>query len=188
MARMDEMPTIPAGADWISVDDGRMPVAESLAWAVQPGCGALVTFCGTVRDHSEGRAGVVGLEYEAYLEQVEPRLAAVAAAARGHWPSVDRLALLHRVGRLSVGEVSVVVTVSAPHRAEAFDAARFCIDTIKTSVPIWKRETWAEGSDWAQCSHDVVDVDAVGRHPGREIGGQLLQSERLHPVGREGQR
>jgi len=162
VARLAGVPTAPAGAEWIGVDDGPLPVAEACAWAVRPGCGALVTFCGTVRDHSGDRAGVVALEYEAYLEQVEPRLAAVAAAARDRWPPVDRLALLHRVGRLTVGEVSVVVVVSAPHRAEAFEAARFCIDTIKTSVPVWKRETWAGGSDWALCSHDVVDLEATG--------------------------
>jgi molybdopterin synthase catalytic subunit len=129
-----------------------------MAWAIEPGCGAVVTFCGTVRDHSDGREGVTELEYQAYMEQVEPRLSAVAKAARDHWPELARLALLHRVGRLKVGEISVVVAASTPHRGEAFDAARFCIDTLKHSVPIWKRETWADGSDWALCAHDMIDV------------------------------
>jgi len=62
------------------------------------------------------------------------------------------------VGVLAVGEVSVVVVASTPHRAEAFDAARFCIDTLKRSVPIWKRETWAGGTDWSLCSHDIEDI------------------------------
>ena len=82
----------------------------------------------------------------------------MAAAARRRWPAVGRLALLHRVGLLAVGDVSVVVVASTPHRAEAFDAARYCIDTLKRTVPIWKRETWAGGTDWSQCAHDIEDV------------------------------
>ena len=78
-------------------------------------CGGIVTFCGTVRDHSDGRAAVTSLEYEAYEEQVVPRLSAVASAARARWPQIGRLALLHRVGRLEVGEVAVVVAASTPH-------------------------------------------------------------------------
>jgi molybdopterin synthase catalytic subunit len=154
---MAQVRHVPAGPDWLAVSSEPLPVAEVAAWAVQPSCGGLVTFCGTVRDHSQGRTGVVCVEYEAYLEQVEPRLAKVAQGARSRWPEIGRLALLHRVGRLEVGEVSVVVAASAPHRAEAFEAARYCIDTVKTSVPIWKRETWAGGSDWALCPHDLVE-------------------------------
>jgi molybdopterin synthase catalytic subunit len=147
------------GRDWIAVSEAPIPLGDVVAWTMQPGCGAVVTFCGTVRDHSEGRSGVVSLEYEAYMEQVEPSLCKVAGAARSTWGDIGRLALLHRVGRLQVGEVSVVVAVSTPHRAEAFEAARFCIDTVKESVPIWKRETWADGSAWALCSHDFVELE-----------------------------
>jgi molybdopterin synthase catalytic subunit len=146
------------GDDWIAVTAEQIPFGEIMAWVSRPSCGALVAFCGTVRDHSDGRPGVVALEYEAYEEQVEPRLGAVAAAARRRWPAVGRLALVHRIGRLEVGEVSVVVAASTPHRHDAFEAARFCIDTLKETVPIWKRETWAGGSDWGLCPHDVVDM------------------------------
>jgi molybdopterin synthase catalytic subunit len=152
--------SVPSGDEWIDVIEGSVPVEKVVAWVVRPDCGAFVTFCGTVRDHSEGRAGVVSLDYESYPEQVKPRLAAVASATRARWPAVGRLALLHRVGHLEVGEVSVVVSISTPHRAEAFEAARFCIDTVKSSVPIWKRETWNDGSDWALCPQEVVDVAA----------------------------
>ena len=93
------------------------------------------------------------LEYEAYEEHVVPRLADVACAARSRWPEIGRLVLLHRVGRLEVGEVAVVVAASTPHRAEAFAAAQFCIDTLKQTVPIWKHETWAGGSGWSVCEH-----------------------------------
>jgi molybdopterin synthase catalytic subunit len=79
----------------------------------------------------------------------------VAAAARKRWAEIGRLVLLHRVGRLEVGEVSVVAVASTPHRAEAFAAAQFCIDTLKHTVPIWKRETWSGGTDWTLCSGDL---------------------------------
>ena len=142
----------PTGEDWIAISGGQLPVDDVWKWAAVPECGGIVTFCGTVRDYSEGRAGVTSLEYEAYEEHVVPRLTAVATAARSTWPDIGRLALLHRVGRLTVGEVAVVVAVSTPHRAEAFAAAQFCIDTLKHTVPIWKRETWQGGSDWTVCT------------------------------------
>jgi molybdopterin synthase catalytic subunit len=149
----------PEGSDWIAMSANELPTADAMSWAVAPSCGAVVTFCGTVRDHSEGRTGVTFLEYEAYAEQVEPRLQAVADAARRRWPVIGRIALLHRIGRLAVGEVSVVVVVSTPNRPESFAAARFCIDTLKAAVPIWKRETWSGGSDWSVCDHEIDDVD-----------------------------
>ena len=117
-------------------------------------------FLGVVRDHSEGRDDVVGLTYEAYETEAVTRLEAVATAARERWPVVERIALLHRVGALALSEPSVAVVVSSPHRSEAFEAARFCIDTLKETVPIWKREHWADGSDWGQRAHDIRSVDA----------------------------
>jgi molybdopterin synthase catalytic subunit len=144
--------------DWVGLTTGPLPVSEAIGWATSPDCGGVVCFCGTVRDHSEGRPGVVSLEYEAYEAHVTPRLMQVAVAARKHVPETNRVVILHRVGTLSVGEVSVVVVASASHRDEAFDAARFLIDTVKTSVPVWKRENWAEGSDWARCTHPITDV------------------------------
>jgi molybdopterin synthase catalytic subunit len=85
-------------------------------------------------------------------------LAAIAADARRRWPGLGRVALLHRVGRLELGEVSVAVVVSAPHRGEAFEAARFAIDTLKETVPIWKRESWSGGSDWGTRAVPVGEV------------------------------
>jgi len=147
--------TPPQSGDWVGVCTGPVPVEAAWRWAILPVCGGIVTFCGTVRDHSVGRPGVTWLEYEAYVEQVAPRLARVATAARERWGEIGRLVLLHRVGRLEVGEVSVVVVASTPHRAEAFGAAQFCIDTLKRTVPIWKRETWSGGTDWTLCSDDL---------------------------------
>jgi molybdopterin synthase catalytic subunit len=109
----------------------------------------VVTFCGTVRDHSPGRPGVVHLAYEAYDEYVVPKLTDVAAEARRRWPTIGRVVIVHRVGVLSVGETAVVVAVSTPHRQCAFAAASYCIDTLKATVPIWKLETWDGGASWA---------------------------------------
>ncbi len=147
----------PEGDTWTGLFHTQLPVDRAVSWAVLPGCGGLVSFLGTVRDHAEDRPGVTSLEYEAYTEQVDPRLHAIAGEARAKWPELGRVAMLHRVGELGVTEVSVVVVVSAPHRAEAFEAARFCIDALKTSVPIWKRETWSGGAGWSVCASDLPD-------------------------------
>jgi molybdopterin synthase catalytic subunit len=133
---------------WVALTEGPLSLDRATAWVQRPDCGAVVTFGGTVRDHAEGRPGVVELDYEAYSSQVEPGLAAIAAQARERWEGLGRLVIWHRSGRMSVGECSVVVAVSSAHRAEAFEAARFCIDTLKASSPIWKRERWAGGEDW----------------------------------------
>ena len=148
----------PDGDDWVSIGGEPLPVTSALEWAVRPECGAVVLFAGTVRDHADGRPGVTALEYEAYEEEVGPRLSAITVEARRRWPAVGRLALLHRTGRLAVGETSVVVVTSAPHRAEAFEAARWCIDTLKATVPIWKRESWAGGDDWSASAVPVAEV------------------------------
>jgi molybdopterin synthase catalytic subunit len=148
----------PPGRDWVDLTADPLPVAAVHEWLVEPGCGGQVVFTGTVRDHAEGRDGVTGLDYEAYAEQVVPRLQRVADEARRRWPDLGRLALLHRVGRLDLGEVSVVVGAAAPHRAEAFAAARFGIDTLKATVPVWKKENWVGGSAWGLGAAQVSEV------------------------------
>jgi molybdopterin synthase catalytic subunit len=150
------------GHDWLRLSYEPLPPDAVRSWVELPACGAVVLFTGNVRDSSEGRPGVTVLEYEAYEEEVEVRLAAIAIEARCRWAEVGRLAMLHRVGRLAVGECSVVVAASAPHREEAFAAARFCIDSVKLSVPIWKRETWAGGQAWANCAHVIEEPADVG--------------------------
>jgi molybdopterin synthase catalytic subunit len=108
----------------------------------------VVVFSGTVRDNAEGRSDVVALTYEAYEEQVAPVFAEIASSVRSQWPDIGRIAILHRTGRLDLGEVSVAVGVSSPHRPVAFEAARHAIDTLKVAAPIWKLEEWADGADW----------------------------------------
>ena len=157
---------VPAvGDDWIALSEEPLPVVAALDWSVLPGCGAEVLFRGTVRDHAEGRPGVTELEYEAYPEVATERLTAVAVEARRRWPDVGRIAVLHRTGRLLVGECSVIVVVSAPHRGVAFAAAEWCIDTLKSTVPIWKRETWEGGVGWGTDASDIDMIDRERRVP-----------------------
>jgi molybdopterin synthase catalytic subunit len=151
------------GEDWLGLSSAALPLVEAVAWSVLPGCGAVVTFSGTTRDHAEDRTGVTLLEYEAYEEHVVARLERIAAGARSRWPDLGRLVLLHRLGAVPLGETSVLVVASAPHREEAFAAARFAIDELKATVPIWKREHWPGGSDWASAAQPV-------RESAREAG------------------
>jgi molybdopterin synthase catalytic subunit len=148
----------PASGDWIAVTADALPVEAATAWATTESAGAVVIFLGVVRNNSEGRNDVRGITYEAYEERAMPRLAQVADEARRHWPVVERIALLHRTGDLALSEASVAVVVSSPHRPEAFEAARFCIDTLKETVPIWKREHWEDGSDWGRSASPVRPV------------------------------
>jgi molybdopterin synthase catalytic subunit len=146
------------GDTWVGLTDGPLPLEEAAAWVVRADCGAVVLFSGTARDHSTGRPGVWRLEYEAYESQVVPRLVALADAARARVPSVGRLVLLHRTGVVPVGASSVVVAASAPHRDAAFAAARYGIDTLKATVPIWKRESWDGGESWALESQHITEA------------------------------
>jgi molybdopterin synthase catalytic subunit len=147
-----------AGDEWVALSGEPLPVAEAAAWVVRADCGAAVTFTGTARDHAPGRPGVHRLEYEAYEGPAVARLRALVEEARTRWPAVGRIALLHRTGVVALGEAAVVVAVSAPHRAEAFDAARFAIDELKRTVPIWKREAWDGGESWGLEAQHLTDV------------------------------
>jgi molybdopterin synthase catalytic subunit len=113
----------------------------------RPECGAVVTFLGTVRDLT-GEKVTTALDYEAYPGMAEKKLAEIEAATRARWP-VGEMVLVHRLGHLEVGAVSVAVAVSCPHRHQAFEACRFAIDQLKEIVPIWKKENWADGkAEW----------------------------------------
>jgi molybdopterin synthase catalytic subunit len=110
-------------------------------------CGAVVTFLGTVRDLTDDRR-TVALDYEAYPGMAEKKMAEIERDTRQRWPVGD-MALVHRLGHLDVGEVSVAVAVSCPHRGQAFEACRYAIDRLKELVPIWKKENWADGTtEW----------------------------------------
>jgi molybdopterin synthase catalytic subunit len=111
----------------------------------------VVVFLGTVRDHSPGKEGITHLEYEAYREQVEDKIAEIVDEAGKNWPLLG-VVVEHRVGLVDVGESSVGVAVSTAHRAEAFEAARYLIDELKQRAPIWKKEHWPGGAEWVEGS------------------------------------
>ncbi|HUG92795.1 MAG TPA: molybdenum cofactor biosynthesis protein MoaE [Planctomycetaceae bacterium] len=120
--------------------------------------GAVVLFLGTVREMT-GERRTLALDYEAYPEMAAAKLAELEAEARRRWPMTN-VAMMHRLGRLDLGEISVAVAVSSPHRQDAFDAGRFLIDTLKVTVPIWKRENWSDGTtEWV---HPVGESDPPG--------------------------
>jgi molybdopterin synthase catalytic subunit len=150
----------PAGRDWILLTDAPLPAVAAGEWAAVPAAGAVVSFSGIVRDHAEGRTGVTALTYEAYEAEAARVMREIVDAARARWADLERIAVLHRVGRLGLSETSVLVVVSSPHRGDAFDAARFCIDTLKETVPIWKQEHHAGGADWGTGAHAVRAVGA----------------------------
>ncbi len=123
-------------------------VSAMLAECSAPEAGAVSLFLGTVRNHHQGHA-VEYLEYEAYEALARKCLETVAEAARSRW-NLSNLGLVHRIGRLYPGDVSVAVAVASEHRAEAFEACRFVIDTVKVEVPIWKKETGPDGQVWIE--------------------------------------
>jgi MoaE-MoaD fusion protein len=123
---------------------------ESLV--AHPGAGAIATFIGTVRDHGRGRA-VTHLEYEAYAPAAELTMGQIGDEIRERW-GIDRVAIVHRVGSLAVGEASVVISVASAHRDAAFEACRYAIERIKEIVPIWKKEHYADGATWLGSEHD----------------------------------
>ena len=149
------------GDEWFALTAAELPVADVYQWAVRPDCGAVVLFSGTVRDHADGRTDVTSLECEAYEDAVVPAFGQIAKETRSRFPDAKRIAILHRTGILQLGESSVVVAVSSAHRPIAFDAARFAIDALKESAPIWKKENWSEGSDWGTGAHAIVEPQKV---------------------------
>ncbi len=110
--------------------------------------GAVATFAGVVRDHSMGRRTSY-LVYDAYREMAEKKMEAIGREVKARW-EVDRVGMLHRVGRLEIGETSVLIAISAPHRKAALEACHYAIDRLKETVPIWKKEVWTDGEEWIE--------------------------------------
>ena len=133
----------------------REPIDVSAISVPAPEDGALCVFTGVVRNHHEGRS-VRYLEYEGYEEMMVTVFEEIAEEARGRF-GVTSVRIVHRLGRLEIGETSVAVAVASPHRGEAFEACRFAIDTLKRKAPIWKKEFYADGSSWLEgpggCAH-----------------------------------
>jgi molybdopterin synthase catalytic subunit len=131
--------------NWLDILATPLPTAAAVDFVADPAAGGISVFLGTTRvETSAAGNALLALHYEAYGEMVGRQLVDLAARARTKWP-ILKLVCLHRTGRVDVGQPSVVIAVSTPHRAEAFDACRFLIDTLKAEVSVWKQEIWADG-------------------------------------------
>ena len=134
---------------WTEVTESVIDPMSVLARVGDDEDGATILFLGVVRDHADGRA-VSGMRYDAYVEMAEPVLDEIAREAADRL-GTPRLAVTHRVGELAIGEVSVAIAASSPHRAESFDASRYVIEEIKKRLPIWKAEHYTDGSvSWVE--------------------------------------
>jgi molybdopterin synthase catalytic subunit len=131
----------------IALTNEPIDTAAILAQASSHEAGAIVLFLGTTRELTQGRR-TASLDYECYPEMAEKKLAELEAEARRRWP-LTGCVIVHRLGHLELGEASIAIAVSSPHRQQAFEAGKWLIDTIKEVVPIWKKENWADGtSEW----------------------------------------
>lgn len=132
--------------DWIAILPEPLPTADIAAFVHDPAAGGIDVFLGTTRaERSEHGAELLALDYEAYGDMAMRQLRSLADRARERWPII-KLALLHRTGHVALGAPSVIIAVSTPHRAEAFEACRFLIEELKRDVAIWKKEVWADGA------------------------------------------
>jgi MoaE-MoaD fusion protein len=140
------IPPVSGGLDLFEITESPLSL-DALARAVgQNTSGAIASFLGVVREFARGRR-VVRLEYDAYPEMAVAKMRQIGDEIQARWP-VDRVAMVHRVGRLTVGEASVAIAVASPHRQEALQACAYAIERLKKIVPIWKKEVWADGSEW----------------------------------------
>ena len=131
---------------------------EALREAIaDPACGAVATFIGVTRNSFRGKE-VQYLEYEAYAPMAEREMRMIGTEIAGLWPAVAGIAIAHRVGRVEVGEASVVIAVSAPHRREALAACAHGIERLKATLPVWKKEIFADGSDWRENREEEPDL------------------------------
>jgi molybdopterin synthase catalytic subunit len=138
-------PGVSAPVDSLRMTFAPLVLAEVYALADDPANGAVVVMSGMVRNNSEGKA-VVALEYQAYEPMALEVFKQIAAQIRVTWADATRVVIHHRTGKLVVGDISVLVAVGCPHRAEAFAACQYAIDTLKHNAPIWKKEHWVDGS------------------------------------------
>src|SRR3954469_3466790 len=130
----------------IKISDKHLDVQSSIDWVMTPQCGGIDVFIGTVRAATKGKI-VVRLEFEAYERMALKEMKKIADEAVKKW-NIHKISIHHRTGVLEIGEIPVVIAVSAAHRAAAFDACRYIIDTLKKTVPIWKKEVFEDGEVW----------------------------------------
>ena len=147
--RVAFLPPVAGGGDHVALVEGPIDEAALRRAVADPGAGAILSFLGVTRNQTGERA-VEYLEYEAYEAMALQGMNALVAELRRRWPSVRGVALVHRVGRVAIGEASIGIAVSTPHRADAFAACRYAIDRAKERLPIWKKEVWADGEQWIE--------------------------------------
>jgi MoaE-MoaD fusion protein len=141
------LPPVSGGCDFVALTNDPIRSEETISSAKQGEDGAVVVFDGIVRNNTRGRQ-TLHLDYEAYEEMAGKQMQELAGEARTRF-GVRQVTMIHRLGRLKVGETSVLIVVASAHRGQAFDACRWLIDTLKKTVPIWKKETFADGAVWA---------------------------------------
>ncbi|XP_077318882.1 molybdopterin synthase catalytic subunit-like [Lithobates pipiens] len=129
--------------DFIRVSSGKLSADEVSELVVSPSCGAVSLFIGTTRNNFEGKK-VVSLEYEAYVPMAEMEIKKILSDIRQKWPTVKHIAVHHRLGLVPVTEASVAIAISSPHRNDSLDAVKYCINALKATVPIWKKEMYEE--------------------------------------------
>ncbi len=132
----------------ISITGEPLDRNELVGAVSHPSVGGIAVFEGVVRDHARGKE-MHYLEYDVYPEMAIKQIRTIIDEAQRRW-GAERVAVAHRIGRLEIGETSVIVVVATPHRAEAFEACRYIIDTLKTTVPIWKKEVATSGEEWVE--------------------------------------
>jgi molybdopterin synthase catalytic subunit len=142
------LPPVAGGVGTCTISSAPLDEAAVAARVAGPDAGAVVSFVGVVRDRSRGRV-IKHLEYEAYPQMAEREMQKIADQAVHRWPGC-RVAIAHRTGHLEIGDLAVVVAVAAAHRAAAFEACRYAIDTLKQTVPIWKKEITTDGECWVE--------------------------------------
>jgi molybdopterin converting factor subunit 1 len=152
------LPPVSGGMDTFEITETPLSL-DALAAAIgQDTCGAIASFLGVVRGFARGRK-VDHLEYDAYPEMAVAKMRQIGDEIRARWP-VDRMAIVHRVGRLGVGEASVAIAVASPHRHEALQACAYAIERLKEIVPIWKKEVWSDGAEWIGSTVDEYRMRA----------------------------
>jgi molybdopterin synthase catalytic subunit len=132
--------------EYYKITSEEIDVNQVITSVIRPEAGAINTFIGTVREFT-GEKQTVSLQYEAYPSMAEKQMKRIGIEIREQWPDVQT-SIVHRIGKLAISDVAVVIAVASPHRAESYDASRYAIERIKEIVPIWKKEYWTDGEEW----------------------------------------
>lgn len=132
--------------EYYSITSEEIDVNKVISSVIRPEAGAINTFIGTVREFT-GEKQTVSLQYEAYPSMAEKQLKRIGGEIREQWPAVQT-SIVHRIGKLAISDIAVVIAVASPHRAESYEASRYAIERIKEIVPIWKKEYWTDGEEW----------------------------------------